>query len=262
MHNSIERWPGPATTTVGFTMRSYLIAFALSASACPHAYGQKLETSFAFDFVGVRSLQPNVVRMSARDQGTGFGGKEAGVQFQLARPITKWLAWRADAGYMFGRHRFELPCKCITPGDRTIVIENDLTIHSARAIAGVELRTPREQYWFTGFRVGLEAVIAARRDAEYSMRFSGHRPDTALVLVTDERYALRSGLGLFMPQLELSVGRQFWKWRPSRIELVIRQDLNSHAYGLMNMQGVSQNVQLRRTSIGVRVSVLLTQVAK
>jgi len=46
------------------------------------------------DVAGVRSLQPDVVRLADRDQGEGMGGTEAGIQFQLARPITTWLAWR------------------------------------------------------------------------------------------------------------------------------------------------------------------------
>lgn len=238
-------------------MRSCLLALAMSAWACPQVRGQALEPSFAVDVAAVRSLQPNVVRMSARDQGKGFGGMDGGVKFQLALPITTWLAWRADAGYMYGRHRFELPCKCITPGDRTIVITNDLIVHGATASAGVELRTPREQYWFTGFRLGMEAVVAARRDAAYSMRYTWQRPDSSMALVTDEPYALRSGLGAFMPQMELSVGRQFWKRHPARLELLMRQDLDDRAYGLVNLHGIQQEVRWRRTSWGVRLSVRL-----
>ena len=98
MHGSIELRPCPATKTVGHTIEE------LSDSACHGRigllarYAPGLETSFVVDVAGVRSLQPDVVRLAARDQGEGLGGTEAGIQFQLARPITTWLAWRADVG--------------------------------------------------------------------------------------------------------------------------------------------------------------------
>lgn len=240
-------------------MKGCLIALAMATLTCPRISGQGLEVIFSGTAAGIRPLQPDVVKMTADDPGAPFDGIEGGAQFQLSHPVTKWLAWRTDVGYTYGHHRFELPCKCVMPFDRTTVIQNDLRIHGVVGRAGVEFRTPQSQYWFMNLELGFEAVAHARRDAEYVMRFAWQRPDSTVALVTDEPYALRSGLGAFVPQLEMSVGRQFGEWHPVRLELFMRQDLGDRAYGLLNLQGISQEVRLRRTSIGVRFGVRLGQ---
>lgn len=238
-------------------MRRWVITIAISVVACGGSKGQRLETNFVVTGAGVRPLQRDVVRMSAKDQGTLFGGYQASFQIQLTGPATKWFTWRADMGYVFEHHRFELPCMCVMPSDRVVVIENLLTINGATLSVGGELRTPSEHYWFTSLQIGIEAMILARRNAEYAIRFVGQRPDTTETLVSDERYMPGSGWGPFVPQFQLSVGRQFWKWHPVRLELSMLQDLSGLTYGIENLKGKSELVQFRRTVIGVRLGVRL-----
>ena len=238
-------------------MRVYLLTFSVAALACLGVRSQGLETTLSLGAAGIQPLQPDVVRMSKDDQGALFGGIEGSAQFQISRPIKEWLAWRVDIGYAYGQHRFELPCKCPMPFDRVTVIENALRTNGVTLSVGGELRTPRDEYWYMSLRFGLEAVAFAHRDAEYSIRFAWQRPDSSVTIVAGERYPLRTELGAFMPQLDLSLGRQFWKWYPVRVELIFKQDLKSFSYTIVNLRGISQQVQLQRTYIGVRVGVSL-----
>lgn len=238
-------------------MRHWAIAFAISTLACQVSKGQGLEINFVLSGAGVRPLQLDVVRMSAKDKGAFFGGYQAGAELQMIRTVTKSYTLRADVGYTYEHHSFELPCMCMTPSDRVIVIENALRINGATLSVGGELRTQSENYWFTSVQVGIEAIILARRDVEYVTRFAWQRPDTTEALVSDERYALSSGWGPFIPQFHLSVGRQFWKWHPARLELFILHDLSAITYGFENLQGKFQQVQFRRTSVGMRLGIFI-----
>lgn len=226
----------------------------LAALVLGLAHAQVWQPRLAVEAAGVRPLHADVVSASAKDHGARFGGYEIGGGLELSRPLNEWASLFADIGYRYGQHGFELPCNCAHPHDRVIVIENDLRLHGGTVSLGFEARTRNEQYGFLSVRIGGEAILHAERDIQASVHYLGNRPDTSVVLETDEDHEVRSGLGVFIPQIEVGIGVQLWRWQPLRVEFVLRNDLNEQAYGLVSSQGTYREVQLRRTSFALRLA--------
>lgn len=221
-------------------------------------FAQTFEWSVTLEGGGISPLQPSVVQLSADERERSFGGWQVGASVRLQRWLSRNIGVAVQPGYFLADNSFELPCMCAHTQDRVVVLTNDLRMHGFEAMASVQLRIDELPHFYTWLGFGADFIVGGRRDVEYDIRFAGgYRPDTSIILLQEE-FSLRTSNGSsVMPIVELGAGYRFGMARRYGLELLTRWDAHAWAYEVTNLQGVSQEVELRRVFFGLRARFVL-----
>ncbi|HMC96204.1 MAG TPA: hypothetical protein VKG92_00980 [Flavobacteriales bacterium] len=227
------------------------LAFLLSPA-------QDFEWSVGLEGGGIAPLQPSVVQLSDGEREKSFGGWQAGGSVRLQRWLSSNIGIAGQAGYFLSDNAFELPCMCAHTQDRVVVVTNDLRVHGLEMMASLQLRIDEVPHLYTWIGFGADFIVGGHRNVAYDIRFvGGYRPDTSMALLQED-YAIRTTKGSrVMPLFDLGVGYRFGMSQRYGLELFTRYDINEWAYEVTNLQGVTQEVCLRRKFFGLRAVFIL-----
>lgn len=181
-----------------------------------------------------------------------FGG------YILEYNFPKTIILGTSIQYLNINAKFNTPCYCFHPHDRTVNIGNTVSTHNIGIPLYFKLKTNKINYtYFTG-GFGINWLFSAHRKVENAVNFL-HQKEPIITEIANESFTLKNSsnnqLGTFF---QIGIGQKFQVKRINFFtELSYRQDINSWLYKTVETPDGIKEFPIKRQSINLKIGIFL-----